>query len=202
VLGENGPDHLNAAPIRIPGELVLERVQVEGLHDLRLVEGALDLSSRKHVRDVELGPRDRGARDVLLAGGVGGRERFRAVHVDTGKFAARAARHGHVDPHPAKGSQSQQCRGRAVREHSAGPTRENRGHPPTFARQQLGRDERVDPGVKAMQTASGGAPPDPPRGQTELAQLVELEHRMMIARQRRQGGIERSLGVWRDCESR
>jgi hypothetical protein len=62
---------------RMPGiarELVVDGQEVEHAHAVRLVECPLDCPSRQDRGEVEDRPRDRRRRDVVLLGGVVGRE--------------------------------------------------------------------------------------------------------------------------------
>ena len=125
----------------VPLELILERLQVEHVEDLGLVERLLHAAAVDHAGQVELGPGHGGAGDVLGRRRVVGLECGRAVHVETLMAAVCPARNGDVDERAAARAQAEQRRGRAVREYGARAARQHGGHPAPVTPQQGWRDE-------------------------------------------------------------
>ncbi len=97
--------------------------------------------------------------------------------------AAVAARHGHVDLRPVGSNQLEQRTGRAVRQRRARAAREDRSHEATVTGEKLGRHERIDAVVNAMQAVGGDAAADSTRRDPEDDGLLGGEHAMLRHRQ-------------------
>jgi hypothetical protein len=80
---EEVADGLGGGAGGVASELVVDGVQVEGLHDLGLVERPLELAGGQDLAEVEQRSRHRGHGDVLDDGDVGCGESGRAMNGDT-----------------------------------------------------------------------------------------------------------------------
>jgi hypothetical protein len=157
VLLEQLLDFPGAGARAVASKLVLDRVEVEYFERLRLVEGSLERSTLDHLGEVQQRPRDGRAGDSVFDGDIGCGQGGRTVDVDAVVLAGRAARDGHIDLRPLRGSELVERSGVAVREDRPGPAGEDRGHPMAFASQERARDEGVDGVVDAVEAGAIGA---------------------------------------------
>ena len=185
---------------RIAGELVLDRVEIEHLEDLSLIEGTLEAATVDDVGEVQEGTGDGGARDVVHDGAVVASERLRAMDVDARMGPARAPRNGDFDVRPVAAQEPVQRGGLAMAQDRTWTSGEHRGHPPSLAREQLGRDEGIDAAMDAMEASASGALAYRGARKAECRELIKPKHCVLLACDDRDRFVHRSLAekryVW------
>ena len=152
---------------------------------------ALELAGGEDVGQVEQGARDGGDGDVVDDGDVCVGEDRGAMNGEVWVGAGGAAGDGDLDPGVAVVAQFVQAGGGAVREDRAVAAGDDRGHVEPLALEEFFRDEGVDRVVDAVHAAGGYALVDRGGGQPELAQLVEPEHAVLLARELGEGLVEK-----------
>jgi hypothetical protein len=101
------------------------------------------------------------------------------VDVDSGDTATFAARDRDVDPSAVGAAQVEQVRRGAMRENGPRAACKYGGHVPAAGRQELGRRQRVDTAMDAVEPPGCLAFADRGGRQTERSQLLQSEHTVL-----------------------
>ena len=83
-----------------------------------------------------------------------------------------------------------------------GTRNEHRRHPPTLAREEVRRDERVNAAVEAIEATAGRAMPDRCCRQSDIAELAQTEYAVLTGRELSNIGVPPSLVEKRPLDER
>ena len=122
------------------------------------------------------------------------------MDVDARMGPAQAARNGDFDVRPVAAQEPVQRGGLAMAQDRTWTSGEHRGHPPSLAREQLGRDEGIDAAMDAMEASARGTLAHRAATEPQIAELSKGEHCVLLGCERRNCVVHRSLAekryVW------
>ena len=158
-----------------------------------MVEHSLESPTADHLGDVDLGPADRGAGDVVDLCDVGLGEGCRAVDLDPRVGAVHASRNRDVGVPGVGRSKPMEVRRGDVTQNGSGAACEDRRPPVPLAGEQWQRDHRIDALVATVEAAGGDALVDRARAQPKFAKLIDAENRMPRGSQGRDRRVDGRL---------
>jgi hypothetical protein len=167
----------------------LTGAQVQHVHRLGLVEAALGLVLRDDGGQVQVGAGQRGAGDVVDLGDVVVGEGERRVDRETGHVGRPPAGHQHVDGLPVARPRVVEVGGLPVGDDRPVAAGQDGGHVLAAPGELIFCDRAVDPSMDAMKAPAGSALLHRPRAQSDLRQVRQREHKVLL------GGQLGELGV-------
>jgi hypothetical protein len=181
---EAAPEVAHAARARDPREDIGDRLDVERLQQLGLLDRALELVELQHRAEIHEGAGDRGARNAVEGPPVLGSVDLRAVEPDPLAIPLAAARHHHVDLARAPREEPEMTGRRAMREHRALATGEDGRHGGAAAWEGPMADG-VDTFVHAVQPTCREPQLDLIIGRAERTHLSIADDPALLRRERR-----------------
>jgi len=181
VLAEHAPQARRAGVAVEAAEEVIDRAPVEDPQHLRLVAGPLKRPPIDDAGEIEEGAGDRGAGDAPVDRAIGGRQGLSAVKLDASSAPPCAPAGGDVDAGARRSTEAQVIGRRAMRDHRAFSTGQDRRHQVSLARERpvahgiYAFVDRVEPPQGHPLAHRSGA-------QSESDQLLKRNDTMLSAR--------------------